>query len=102
MAAIDSGDAWSVTATHATAAVASKAGATNKTHYITGFSVSSDKASSILLVKQGTTTVWEMQIGAGKESYRFVPPIKAASGALVSAEIDGTAACKANIIGFTI
>lgn len=102
MAAIDNGDAFVVTATHATAAVASNAAVTGKTHYITGVSVSSDKAGAILLVKQGTTTIWQLQVGASKESITFNPPLKAAAAALVSAEIDGTSACKANIQGFTL
>lgn len=102
MAAIDNGDAFSVTASHTTAAVASKAGVTGKTHYITGVSVSSDKAGAILLVKQGTTTIWQMQIGASFHTVQFDLPLKAAGDALVSAEIDGTSACKANINGFTL
>jgi hypothetical protein len=96
------GDAFSATATHATAAVASNAAVTEKTHYITNVSVSSDKAGAILLIKQGTTTIWQLQVGASKESIVFPSPLKGALSALVSAEIDGTSACKANIAGFTL
>lgn len=96
------GTAFSVTATHATAASASKAGVADMTHYITDVSASSDKAGSIILVKQGTTTIWQDIVGAGHYNHTFSTPLAAASGALVSVDIDGTAACKANIAGFTI
>src|SRR5688572_25518090 len=98
----ESGDPFAVTATHATAAVASNAGVAGKTHYITNVSVSSDKAGALLLVKQGTTTIWQLQVGASKESISFPVPLAGAAGALVSAEIDGTSACKANIAGYTL
>ncbi|MFA6095413.1 MAG: hypothetical protein WC767_01060 [Candidatus Paceibacterota bacterium] len=96
------GDIFSVTATHATAAVASKAGATDKTHYVTDIAASSDKAGAILLVKEGTTVIWQLQVGAGQSSFQFSTPLKGTSGALVSVEIDGTSACKANLSGFTV
>lgn len=99
---IQHGDPWSETATHATAAVATHTAVSGKTHLITGVSVSSDKAGAILLIKQGTTTIWQLQVGAGAHSINFSVPLVATLGALVSAEIDGTAACKANIIGVTI
>lgn len=90
------------TATHATAAVATEAAVSGKVHYVTDIAVSSDKAGAICLVKQGTTTIWQMQIGASFYSHRFRVPLKGASGALVSVEIDGTSACKANMTGYTI
>lgn len=96
------GDIFGVTATHATAAVAQKDAATSKTHYITDIAVSSDKATSILLIKDGTTVIWQQQIGASKESFQFSTPLKGSTGNLVSVEIDGTAACKANLAGFTV
>lgn len=96
------GTPFSKTATHATAAVASNTGVSGQTHYITDIAASSDKAGSILLVKQGTTTIWQTQVGAGVHSHTFQVPLAGASGALVSVEIDGTSACKANIAGFTL
>lgn len=101
------GDIFSETATHGTAAVATKAGATGKTHYITDITVSSDKAGAICLVKKGTTTIWQFQVGttaAGLQSQpiSFGTPLKGDLGGLVSVEIDGTSACKANMSGFTI
>ena len=102
MAAIDSGTPVSATATHATAAVATVAAAAGKKHYITSVSVSSDKAGAIMLIKQGTTTIWQVQVGADDHVEIFTPPLQAAVGALISVEIDGTSACKANINGFTL
>lgn len=103
MAARDYGTPFSVTATHATAAVASKTGVAKSTHYITQVAVSSDKAGAILLIKQGTTVIWQEQIGADDSGIRtFDPPLVGDLGALVSVEIDGTSACKANINGFTL
>jgi hypothetical protein len=97
-----SGKRFQVTATHATAAVASKAAATGAIHYITGVTVSSDKAGSIGIIKQGTTTIWQFQVGAGVHSIQFKEPLVGDPDALVSVEIDGTSACKANIQGYTI
>ena len=101
------GNPFSVTATHATAAVASKAAAASTKYFITDIAVSSDKAGAICLVKQGTTTLWQMQVGttaAGLQTYAhvFSTPLEAAVNALVSVEIDGTSACKANISGFSL
>ena len=96
------GVSFAVTATHATAAVASNAGVAGKRHYVTGVTVSSDKAGAIGLIKQGTTVIWQFQVGAGCQSVAFNAPLEGAEGALVSVEIDGTSACKANIAGFTV
>ena len=96
------GKPFNVTATHATAAVASKAAVANKRHILTDVAVSSDKAGAILLIKVGTTLKWQLQIGAGAHSYRFESAIEAGVNELVSAEIDGTSACKANIAGVTL
>jgi len=90
------------TATHATAAVASHASVAGKTYFITDIAVSSDKAGALLLVKHGTTVIWQMQIGASFFAYKFSVPLKGATGALVSVEIDGTSACKANIAGYEL
>lgn len=96
------GYASSVTATHATAAVASVAGIAGKRHYATSVSVSSDKATSILLIKDGTTVIWQEQVGATFCNLNFPEGLGATEGALISAEIDGTAACKANISVITV
>lgn len=96
------GDIYAVTATHATEAVATNAAVSEKTHYVTDISASSDKAGSIILVKNGTTVIWQDIVGAGNYKHTFSTPLRATKGALVSVTIDGTAAAKANIAGFTI
>jgi len=103
----DHGTPFQATATHATAAVATKAASSGKKHYITDICCSTDKAGAIILVKQGTTTIWQLQVAATaagniSHSHTFSTPLEAAVGALVSVEIDGTAACYANIAGFTL
>ena len=90
------------TATHATAAVASVGAVSGTTYFLTNASVSSDKASSVMQVKDGTTVIWQLQIGAGKHAETFDPPIAATKGALLSVEVDGTAACYANLAGVSI
>ena len=107
MASRDFGTPFSETATHATAAVASHAAVAGRTFYITDISASSDKAGALLLVKQGTTVVWRTQVAttaAGINAYNhtFSTPIRGATGALVSVEIDGTSVCHANIAGYEL
>lgn len=107
MASIDYGTPFSETATHATAAVASHTGVAGRTFYVTDIAASSDKAGAILLVKQGTTVIFQLQIattaaGNNSFSHSFKVPLKGVTGALVSCEIDGTSACKANIVGYEL
>lgn len=87
------------TATHATGAVASVSAVAGTTYYITNISVSSDKATSVFAVKSGTTVIWQGQCGATKHAETFDPPLACTTGALASVEIDGTAACYANLAG---
>lgn len=100
MAPIDRGTPFSETATHATAAVATRAGVAGKQYFVTDIEVSSDKAGAICLVKQGTTTLFQLQVGAGNFGHSFSVPLRGVVGALVSVEIDGTSACKVNMQGF--
>lgn len=89
--------------THATSAVATKAAATGKIHYITDISGSSDKAGALVLVKDGTTIIWAAIIAANTSyNHSFSTSLIGTSGALVSVTVDGTAAAKANIAGFTL
>lgn len=95
----------SATATHATSAVATVSGISGSTMYITDIAGSTDKAGAVLLVKQGTTTIWQIQLAtsaAGTNAFwqKFESPLVAASGADISVTVDGTSACKANIAGF--
>jgi len=101
------GTVFSVTATNATSAVASKAAVGGTKYYITGIAGSSDKAGSLLLVKDGTTVIWQVQLAtsaAGNNSFQqdFVTPLEATVGNLVSVTVDGTSACYANIAGVAL
>jgi len=101
------GQPFSETATHGTSAVASHAGVAGKTFYITDISASTDKAGALLLVKQGTTVIWQLQLAASAagnlaHSHVFKSPLKGAIGALVSVTIDGTTVCNANIAGYEL
>ena len=94
-------------ATHATSAVATIAGVTGAINYITDIAGSSDKAGSLLLVKQGTTIVWAVQLattaaGINAFNHSFASPIPSDSGASISVTVDGTSVCKANIAGYQL
>lgn len=101
------GSPVSATATNATSAVATVAGVTGSTNYVTDIAGSSDKAGALLLVKQGTTVIWQVQLAttaAGTNAFHhsFQSPLAAASGASISVTVDGTAACYANIAGYQL
>lgn len=100
MAPIDSGLRAAATATGTTSAVATITGVAGVRTYITDITASSDKAGSIILVKDGTTVIWQDIVGAGYYQHSFVSPIVGSLGANVSVTIDGTLASKANISGF--
>lgn len=89
----------SATATHATAPTATIAAVAGERIFITEVSCSSDKAGSILLIKNGTTVIWQEQVGATFCNLRFDPPLTCSTGALAEATIDSTSAGKANING---
>lgn len=98
---LDMGLSKSQTATHATSAVATISGTTGKQFFITEISGSSDKAGALILVKDGTTVIWQDRIGntgAYSRSWRYglrVPTL----GADCSVTVDGTALADANIQG---
>lgn len=107
MASEDFGLSFAVTATNATSAVASQSAVAGTTFYITDIAGSSDKAGALLLVKNGTTIVWQVQLGttaAGMMafSHSFKRPIRCTTGNLASVTVDGTAACYANIAGYSL
>ena len=64
MAPTDNGQRTSQTATGTTSAVATITGTAGKRTYVTDISASSDKAGSIILVKDGTTVIWQDIVGA--------------------------------------
>jgi len=107
MGSQDYGTAFFETATHGTSAVASHAADSDKTYYITDIAGSSDKAGALLLVKDGTTIIWRVQLattaaGINAFSHTFKSPLKATKGNLVSVTVDGTSVCHANISGYEL
>lgn len=98
----ESGAILTATATHATSAVATITGVTGKTFHITDISGSSDKAGALLLVKDGSTVIWQDIIGTTAYSKMFLSPLPVTVGANCSITVDGTALCKSNIIGYSI
>ena len=101
------GLAFAVTATNATSSVASKAGVAGTKYYITDIAGSSDKAGALLLVKDGTTIIWQVQLqttAAGFPAFQqsFQQPLEATVGNLVSVTVDSTSAGYANIAGFSL
>lgn len=87
----------SYTATHATLAVATTIVDADLRPIISTVSVSSDKAGSIMLIKSNTTVIWQTQVGAGNLTFSFPEGLFGNRGETISVEIDGTAACKANM-----
>lgn len=91
---------FSGTHTHATAAKIEQATPSAGRIFITDIAGSSDKAGSILLVKAGGTTIFQIQVGAAFFAHRFEVPLICDASKNATVEIDGTSACKANIVGF--
>lgn len=97
------GASFSVTANNATSAVATKAGVSSKKHFAVDISGSSDKAGAKILVKDGTTVIWQDRISStGAYEHTFSQPLSASVGADLSVTVDGTAECNANISGYTL
>jgi len=100
---IDSGLILFATAQNATSAVATLTGVAGKKIYITDISGSSDKAAAQILVKDGTTVVWQDIIrNTVPYTKDFIMPIPATVGNNVSVTVDGTADCRANILGYIV
>jgi hypothetical protein len=101
------GTPFQQTATHATSAVATQTGVAGTTSYITDICGSSDKAGSLLLIKDGTTIIWQLQLattaaGINAFNHSFSTPLKITTGSDCSITVDGTSACKSNFAGFTL
>lgn len=99
MSALDNGARASATATNTTSAVATITGVAGQKTFITDISASSDKAGAIILVKNGSTTIWQDIVGTVPYNRNFTTPLVGSVGADVSVTIDGTAGCKSNIAG---
>lgn len=103
MALSDSGVRFNVTATNATSAVATRTGVAGTVAYITDIMGSSDKAAALILVKDGTTVIWQGRVSNTAPFYeQFDSPLKITAGADCSVTVDGTAICTANLAGWVM
>ena len=94
------------THTHATAATKEIAAVTGKRHYVTDFSVSTDKDGAVFTIQDGSTTIWQgvFEISAGGSSiihHTFKTPIVGSVGAAITIACNGTARADVNISGYT-
>lgn len=96
------GTPFSAAATGSTSTVATFAAPTTASLlYVTDIAGSSDLAGAVLTVKQGTTTIWEVQIGNTIPfDEQFASPLPSVAGASVSVTVTGTSLSKANIAGY--
>lgn len=100
------GSPYSATATGSTTATASfSAPLSTSLLYITDVAASTDKAGATLLVQQGSTTIWEIQLAttaAGINAFQeqFATPLACPAGASASVVVTGTSVCAANISGY--
>jgi len=90
------------TATGTTSAVASLPAVIGTRYYITDISASSDKAGSVILVKDGTTVIWQDIVGAGNYRMSFNMPLSSTFANAVSVTVDGVSASNANLSGYSI
>ena len=95
------------THTHATAATKEIAAVSGKRHYVTDFTVATDKDGAVFTITQGSTVIWQGIIeirtgGTGIVTHSFQQPIWGAKGATITIAIDGTARADVNIAGFTL
>jgi hypothetical protein len=98
------GTPYSATATGSTSAVATQNGVALQTIYVTDISGSSDKVGSKILVKDGSTVIWQDFVGSNTSvaAYNrvFTTPLKATIANTITVTVDGTATCNANLSGF--
>lgn len=102
MSALDNGARFSQTATSATSAVATQTGVAGKKSYITDISGSSDKAGAKILIKDGSTVIWQDIVNSGAYNANFTTPIVGSIGNDISVTVDGTALCNANVSGVVL
>ena len=93
---------WPATHAHATAADATVAAVATARHVVTGFLASSDKAGSVVSLKSDSDTVLSFTLGVGYLAWTFPTPVMLALDKAAHVTVDGTAACKANIFGYTL
>ena len=95
------GTPFSKTATHGTSAVCTITAVSGIRNYVTDISGSSDKATALILVKDGSTTIWQDRISsAGAYSRTFSTPLPVVGDLTVT--VDGTTVANSNVAGFSL
>lgn len=103
MAPIDSGARVSATATNATSAVSTLTGIAGQSIFVTDISGSSDKAGALILLKDGSTTIWQDRVSnTAAYTKEFRTPIRITLGASCTVTVDGTAIANSNVAGFQL
>jgi hypothetical protein len=102
MSIITNGTPIKATGTGTTSATATVTGVANTQYIITDISASSDKEDSIILVKDGSTTIWQDIVGATSYQHQLASPLRCSVGNDAIVTIDGTLASKANLAGVSI
>lgn len=101
------GTPFNATATGSTAVTASKGAVVGTRYFVTDISVSSDKPGATCQVKDGATIIWQNIVNGATGttilpySQHFEPALTCSSGATAGVTVDGSAACAANINGFS-
>lgn len=105
------GDTFSATVNGTANSIASVAGSAGRVHYVTDVSGSADDARATIVVRAGSTILWQDKLalsyagGTATNPYalHFVNPLKGTSGGAVTVTVgSATSSSWANIAGFTI
>jgi hypothetical protein len=99
------GTPWSQTANGSLTTVATQTGVANQTIYITDVTASSDQGTAVLVIKAGSTIIWQDRIGnTSAYEHAFVTPLPGINGTQTTATVSGTASNNSyiNIAGVII
>ena len=99
---IENGTPYSATASGTTSATTTIT-ASGQTIYVTDISVSSDLASALMQIKDGSTVIWQDDIGnLIPYHHSFKTPLRTTPGNNLVVTITGTSACYVNVAGIKI
>lgn len=90
--------------TTANSITATQTAGTTVRNYITDISGSSDKNEATLIVKEGSTIIWQEYLkGGGYYHHSFVQPIGGTqAGTITTITVTGTLVANANMAGFQL
>lgn len=100
------GDRVTATSIGSPGAVATLLAVTNGFNYVTDIAGSSDKAGSKIVVKDGSTVIWQNFLGQGTGTLvfqqSFQTPLRGSKGTLLTVTVDNTTNGTANVAGYTL